>query len=96
MSDGNALILRKMKEINGNLSQELFSERISKKQLLIIDSRGNLFVLNNSLSYSAKKISLIYSERIRSMLMWQKLIFFISNNSKGKGQLKLLDLSSES
>ena len=31
MSDGNALILRKMKEINGNLSQELFSERISKK-----------------------------------------------------------------
>jgi hypothetical protein len=30
------------------------------------------------------------------MLVWERLILFVSNNSKGKGQLKVLDLSGDS
>jgi hypothetical protein len=79
-----------MKEIKGDLSNKHFFCRLNKHEMLVVDSRGFAFLLNDKAEVKRYRIDIDYSKRIMAMKLWKKhLLYFTSYEKSEKKYLNV-------
>ena len=73
----NDLLL--IKEMSGKLTQYQYFCRVSSSEILIIDSKGDIFLMNSNLEIRRFKIEFGIEKKIVSIRLWKNYLLYLKN-----------------